>query len=153
LDKSPSVAMLRARNCGLILEFLIGAFENETALSSENIHNRLADYLNDRGVENDDENGIQIFDTYEEKSAKFIKKWTDNGFLTNYQNDDGDIYYELSSHTSKVIDWLSGLKREEYIGTESKFKSIITQLRELVEYTNEDKGKRLQLLEDKKTRD
>ena len=150
LDKSPSVALLRARSCGLILEFLIDAFEQETALSSENIHNRLADYLNDKGVQNDDENGIQIFDTYEEKAVKFIKKWTDSGYLTNYQNDDGDIYYELSSHTSKVIDWLSGLKREEYIGTESKFKSIITQLRELVEYTNEDKEKRLQLLEDKK---
>ena len=49
-----------------------------------------------------------------------------------------------------MIDWLAGLKQEEYIGTESKFKSIISQLRELVEYTNEDREKRLQLLEDKK---
>ena len=150
LDKSPSVAMLRARSCGYILDFLIGAFENETAVSSENLHNKLADYLNDRGVENEDETEIQFFDTYEEKAVKYIKKWTDSGFLTNYRNEDGEIYYELSSHTSKVIDWLSGLKREEYIGTESKFKSIITQLRELVEYTNDDKIKRLELLKDKK---
>ena len=150
LDKSPSVALLRARSCELILDFLTGIFKDETAISSENIHNRLADYLNDRGIENDEESEIQIFDTFEEKAAKFIKKWTDSGFLTNYRNEDGEIYYELSSHTSKVIDWISGLKREEYIGAESKFKSIITQLRELVEYTNENKEKRLQLLEDKK---
>ena len=70
--------------------------------------------------------------------------------MTNYINEDGEIYYELSSHSSKVIDWLSGLKQEEYIGTESKFKSIITQLKELVEFTNEDREKRLQWLEDKK---
>ncbi len=150
LEKSPSIALLRARRCSLILDFLIGIYEKETAISSENIHNRLADYLNDNGIENDDENKIELSDTYEEKAVKFIKTWTDSGFLTNYKNEDGEIYYELSSHTSKVIDWLSGLKREEYIGTESKFKSIITQLRELVEYTNEDKEKRLQLLEDKK---
>ena len=150
LDKSPSVALLRMRRCGLVLEFLTNAFSDETAISSENIHNRLADYLNNIGDADDEANDILPSDTYEEKAVKYIKEWTDSGFLTNYKNEDGDIYYELSSHTSKVIDWLSGLKREEYIGTESKFKSIITQLRELVEYTNEDKEKRLQLLEDKK---
>lgn len=150
LDKSPSVALLRVKQCGLILEFLTNVFSNETAISSENIHNRLADYLNDMEDFDDEVNDIQPSDTYEEKAVKYIKKWTDSGFLTNYKNEDGDIYYELSSHTNKVIDWLSGLKREEYIGTESKFRSIITQLRELVEYTNEDKEKRLQLLEDKK---
>ena len=93
---------------------------------------------------------IVFTDTYEEKAAKYIRRWTDNGFLANYRNEDGEIYYELSSNSSKVLDWLAGLKREEYIGTDSKFKSIINQLRELVEYTNEDREKRLQLLEDKK---
>lgn len=150
LEKSPSIAILRARNTELILGFLTKIFEDKTAISYENIHNNLADYLNYNDVINDDENDISTTDTYEEKSVKYIKKWTDCGFLANYRNEDGEIYYELSSHTSKVIDWLSGLKREEYIGTESKFKSIINQLRELVEYTNEDKEKRLQLLEDKR---
>lgn len=150
LDTSPSVKLLRSRSCDVILDYLTSVFDGTTAISYENIHSRLADYLNVHGIENDEENDIQFSDTYEEKAEKYIKKWTDSGFLTNYRNEDGEIYYELSSHTSKVIDWLSGLNREEYIGTESKFKSIITQLKELVEYTNEDKVKRLQLLEDKK---
>ena len=147
---SPSVALLRARSCNLIIEFFTGVFGEATAISHENIHSLLADFLNDHGVEVDEENDILFSDTYEEKAAKYVKRWTGNGFLTNYRNEDGEIYYELSSHSSKVIDWLSGLKREEYIGTESKFKSIITQLRELVEYTSEDREKRLQILEDKK---
>ena len=91
----------------------------------ENIHSRLADFLNDNNVEIDEENDILFSDTYEEKAVKYIKKWTDSGFLTNYRNEDGEIYYELSSHSIKVLDWLYSLKREEYIGTESKFKSII----------------------------
>ena len=150
LDTSPSVALLRSRRCNIIVEFFTIVFGETTSISHENIHSQLADYLNDQGVEIDEESDILFSDTYEEKAAKYIKRWTDCGFLTNYRNEDGEIYYELSSHSSKVIDWLSGLKQEEYIGTESKFKSIITQLRELVEYTNEDRKKRLQLLEDKK---
>ena len=142
--------MLRARSSGIIIEFLTRVFGDVTVVSHENIHNLLAEYLNSHGVEVDEESDIQFTDTYEEKAAKFIRNWTDNGYLTNYRNEDGEIYYELSSHSSKVIDWLAGLKQEEYIGTESKFKSIISQLKELVEYTNEDREKRLQLLEDKK---
>lgn len=150
LEKSPSIALLRTKKCNLILEFFTSVFASTPAISYENIRAQLADFLNNRDVEVDEENDIQFSDTYEEKAEKYIKKWTENGFLTNYRNDDGEIYYELSSHSSKVIDWVSGLKQEEYVGTESKFKSIITQLKELAEYTNDDKEKRLQLLEDKK---
>ncbi len=150
LENSPSVTLLRARSSKIILEFFISIFDNVTVISHENIHNQLAEFLNNHGIEIDEENNILFSDTYEEKATKYIKRWTDSGFLTNYRNEDGEIYYELSSHSSKVIDWLSGLKQEEYIGTESKFKSIISQLKELVEYTNEDREKRLQLLEDKK---
>ena len=150
LKMSPSVALLRSRNYDIIIEFFIKVFSNITVVSFENIHNQLTDFLNENGVEADEDEDVFFSDPYEVKSEKFIHHWTEKGFLTNYRNEDGEIYYELSSHSSKVIDWLSGLKREEYIGTESKFKSIITQLRELVEYTNEDREKRLQILEDKK---
>ena len=150
LKMSPSVALLRSRNYDIIIEFFIKVFSNITVVSYENIHNQLTDFLNENGVEADEDEDVFFSDPYEVKSEKFIHHWTEKGFLTNYRNEDGEIYYELSSHSSKVIDWLSGLKREEYIGTESKFKSIITQLRELVEYTNEDRQKRLQILEDKK---
>lgn len=150
LDNSPSIALIRARSSKTILEFFNTIFNDIVAVSYENIHSQLADFLDNRGIGIDEESGILFSDTYEEKASKYIKRWTDNGFLTNYRNEDGEIYYELSSHSSKVIDWLSGLKQEEYIGTESKFKSIITQLKELVEFTNEDREKRLQLLEDKK---
>lgn len=150
LKTSPSVALLKARSSGIIIDFLTRVYGDVAAVSHENIYSLLAEYLNSHGVDEDDESDILYTDTYEEKATKYIRKWTDSGFLTNYRNEDGEIHYELSSHSSKVIDWLAGLKQEEYIGTESKFKSIISQLRELVEYTNEDREKRLQLLEDKK---
>ena len=94
LDNSPSIALLRARRCNLIIEFLTGTFEDITATSYENIHSQLADFLNDHGVEIDEENDILYSDTFEDIAAKFIRKWTDNGFLANYRNEDGEIYYE-----------------------------------------------------------
>ena len=150
LDISPSIALLRARSSKIILEFLSSVFDETTAITQENLYNQLADFLDNKGIDADEEEGVFLSDTFEEKAEKYIKKWTESGFLTNYTNDDGEIYYQLSTHSSKVIEWVSSLKREEYIGTESKFKSIITQLKELVEFANEDKEKRLQLLEDKK---
>jgi hypothetical protein len=151
LNDSPSVELLKSKNREIILVFLVNTFSKQQgSVSSESIHVQLADYLEYRQVENDEENEISIFDTYEIKAKKYIQNWTNKGFLTNYQDEHGDIFYELSSHSSKTIDWLSSLKKEEYIGTESKFKTIFNQLKELVEFTNEDIPKRIQLLEDKK---
>jgi hypothetical protein len=151
LNNSPSVELLRLRNREAIIVFLVNTFSNlRGTISSENIHTQLADYLEFRQIENDEENEIEVFDTYETKAKKYIQNWTNKGFLTNYQDERGEVFYELSSHSNKTIDWLSSLKKEEYVGTESKFKNIFSQLKELVEFSNEDKEKRIQLLEDKK---
>lgn len=151
LDTSPSVELLRLRNREAIIIFLINTFSNQqSVISFENIHIKLADFLEFKEVENDEENQINFFDSYEMKAKKFIQIWTNKGFLTNYQDERGEIFYELSSHSSKTIDWLISLKKEEYVGTESKFKNIFNQLKELVEFTNDDAETRIQLLEDKK---
>lgn len=151
LNTSPSVELLRLRNREAIIIFLTTTFGSlQGSISSENIHSQLADYLEYKQIENDDENEIELIDTYEIKAKKYIQNWTNKGFLTNYQDERGEIFYELSSHSSKTIDWLSSLKKEEYVGAESKFKNIFSQLKELVEFTNDDAGKRIQLLEDKK---
>lgn len=151
LNTSPSVELLRLRNREIIIEFLVQTFLNKQgAISSENIHTQLADFLEGHEIENDEESEISPFDTYEIKSKKYIQNWTNKGFLTNYPDEQGEIFYELSAHSSKVIDWLASLKKEEFVGTESKFNNILNQLKELVEFTNEDTEKRIQLLEEKK---
>lgn len=151
LNTSPSVELLRLRNREMIIEFFAGTFSSEQgAISSENVHTQLADFLEYRKVENDEDSEINAFDTYEEKAKKYILSWTNRGFLANYPDEQGEVFYELSAHSSKTIDWLASLKKEEFVGTESKFNNILNQLKELVEFTNEDAEKRIQLLEEKK---
>ncbi len=134
LNASPSVELLRLRNREMIVEFLVQTFINkQVAISSENIHTQLADFLEGPEVENDEDSEISAFDTYETKAKKYLSNWTNKGFLTNYPDEQGEVFYELSAHSSKTIDWLASLKKEEF-----------------VEFTNEDTEKRIQLLKEKK---
>jgi hypothetical protein len=151
LNTSPSAELLRLRNREMIIIFLVKTFSNKQgAISSENIHTQLTDFLEGNETENDEDSEISAFDSYEIKAKKYLQNWTNKGFLANYQDEQGEVFYELSSYSNKTIDWLASLKKEEYVGTESKFKSIFNQLKELVEFTNEDTEKRIQLLEEKK---
>lgn len=151
LQNSPSVELLRLRNRDIIIEFLVDTFsDQQVAVSAEILQTRLADFLEFKKVEKDEDNDVTAFDTYEIKAKKYIQYWTNKGFLANYQDDQGEVYYELSSYSTKTLDWLTGLKKEEYIGAESKFRTIFSQLKEIVEYSNEDIETRLQILEEKK---
>lgn len=151
LNSSPSIQLLSLRNREWIIGFIANTFPNKSgAVSSESIHSQLADLLEDRKLDSDEESEIIVADSYEEKARKYIQNWTNRGFLTNYRDEFGEVFYELSSHSHKAIDWLENLKKEEFVGTESKFNNILNQLKELVEFTNEDLEKRIELLEEKK---
>jgi Protein of unknown function (DUF3375) len=151
LNTSPSVELLRLRNREMVIAFLAKTFSHkQVVISSENIHNQLADFLEGSEDEVDEDGDLTKLDTFEVKAKKYIQSWTNKGFLTNYPDEQGEIFYELSSHSSKTLDWLASLKKEEFVGTESKFNNILNQLKELVEFTNENTEKRIQILEERK---
>lgn len=60
----------------------------------------------------DDSEMTRLVESNEQKAKRLIKDWTDKGFLTNYQNEEGEVIYEISSHTSKLIDWVVSLKKK-----------------------------------------
>ena len=151
LNNSPSVELLRLRNREITLLFLYKVFyRHREPVAYEALKMRLTDYLAAIHLETDEESDINDFDSYEEKAYKYIQRWTDKGFLRNYQEEGGEVFYELSSYSSKTIDWLLSLRREEFVGTESKFMNLLGQIKDLVEFTNEDADERVRMLEQKK---
>ena len=73
LNTSPSVELLRLRNRDMIVEFLIEVFsKNQVVITSDKIHTQLADFLEYKKVENDEESEITVFDTYEEKAKNIF---------------------------------------------------------------------------------
>ncbi len=150
LESSPSVELLKARHRAFIIEFFIDTFKNRKGLvGSEFLHTELADFLEERNISDEEENEHKLVETYEERAMRYIKKWTAKGFLRNYPNNELAIY-ELTQHTHKTIDWLNGLIKKQFVGTESRFRDIFKQLNDLIEFTNEDKAKRLEILKQRK---
>jgi hypothetical protein len=150
LKDSPSVELLRSRNRELIFDFFLTTFNKDrNSISFENILLLLSDFLSHHNVSLEETESNTI-DTFETKAKNTIRDWTNKGFLTNYRNENGDVFYELSPHTNKTINWIYSLEKKEFVGAESKFKDIFNKLKELVEYTNEDIEKRIEILEDKK---
>ena len=104
-------------------------FEGQAAIMQERLHMLLENRLDEQEntLVEDDSEMTRLVESNEQKAKRLIKDWTDKGFLTNYQNEEGEVIYEISSHTSKLIDWVVSLKKEDYIGTESKFKTLFSQ--------------------------
>lgn len=150
-NSSPCVRLLKMRYAEFFLVFVSVVFEEQRAVEQERLHMLLENRLDELEFVDLDEKNEFSFESNESKAKRLIKEWTEKGFLANYQNEDGEIIYELSSYTYKALDWIFSLKKEEYIGTESKFKTLFSQLKELVEYSNENRQKRLELLIQKKT--
>lgn len=150
LNSSPSVRLLKMRNAEFFLVFVTSVFDGERAVGQEMLLMLLESQLDNQEILEEDASMERLVESNDVKAKRLIKDWTDKGFLTNYQNEEGEIIYELSSHSTKVIDWIESLKKEDYIGTESKFKTLFSQLKELVEYSNEDREKRIELLRQRK---
>ncbi len=138
------------RSAEFFLVFVKSDFDEERAVGQEKLLMLLENQLDNQELLEEDASMERLVESNDVKAKRLIKDWTDRGFLTNYQNEEGEIIYELSSHSNKVIDWIESLKKEDYIGTESKFKTLFSQLKELVEYSNEDREKRIELLRQRK---
>lgn len=150
LNSSPSVRLLKMRNAEFFLVFVTSVFDGERAVGQEKLLMLLESQLDNQEILEEDASMERLIESNDVKAKRLVKDWTNKGFLTNYQNEEGEIIYELSSYTNKAIDWIESLKKEDYIGTESKFKTLFSQLKELVEYSNEDREKRIELLHQRK---
>ena len=152
LRESPSVRLIKSRSVDFFLSFVIEAFEGQSAIMQERLHMLLENRLDEQenALVEDNLEMTRLEESNEQKAKRLIKDWTDKGILDQLseRRGRGDIR-DFVAH--KQTDGLGGeLEKEDYIGTESKFKTLFAQLKELVEYSNEDREKRLELLRAKK---
>jgi len=128
LRESPSVRLIKSRSVDFFLSFVIEAFEGQAAIMQERLHMLLENRLDEQEntLVEDDSEMTRLVESNEQKAKRLIKDWTDKGFLTNYQNEEGEVIYEISSHTSKLIDWVVSLKKEDY--TAESWKAFETAL-------------------------
>lgn len=133
LDNSPSIKLLKMKpeNLKFFLTFLLEIFEEQTAVPWEYLHQKLVNRLD--GMEEDipeEEERPATLETNEEKARRWIQEWANKGYLTNYQNNVGEVMYEISSYTSKVLDWIdNSLKRKNTSGRNRNSRLFLASLR------------------------
>lgn len=153
LSQSVSVRLIRAQNAALILSFFNQEFKinhRMMAANTELVH-KLSDHLVATGyreAEDDKDNGDDTDN--ETRARKYLDTWTEQGFLRKFPDDTGEHMHELTPESEKVLQWVEGLEKKEFIGTESRFKDIFKKLRDLVENSTSDPLQKIKELEAKK---
>ncbi|PKL78986.1 MAG: hypothetical protein CVV27_02545 [Candidatus Melainabacteria bacterium HGW-Melainabacteria-1] len=154
LQESATVRLFRSDSAALILTFFSRIFREQSllVLSETQLVEQLADLLEDvpsPDSASTDEEGRQL-SYYEARARQLIGRWSDHGFLRNYPDAKGEVFYELTPESEKALQWLDMLNKREFVGTESRFKDILGRMRELVEQSNADPDERIRDLEAKK---
>ena len=108
LRESPSVRLIKSRSVDFFLSFVIEAFEGQSAIMQERLHMLLENRLDEQenALVEDNLEMTRLGESNEQKAKRLIKDWTDKGFFTNYQNEGGEVIYEISPH--KQTDGLGG---------------------------------------------
>jgi hypothetical protein len=154
ISSSPAIQMLRLRNTHWILPFLYNIFkeENRFSISEARLIQLLAEELGSQedGVEDPEEAMIVFGEDEEARSRKYILNWVQKRILQDLPDIEGNTHYQLSAHTEKVFQWMQNLQLRQHVGTESRFKLLFNSLRDIVENTEDDRTKRLEILKNKK---
>ncbi|HKP98240.1 MAG TPA: DUF3375 domain-containing protein [Fibrobacteria bacterium] len=146
----PAWRLLAADHAPFIIGFLQRAFiePNMRSLPEQEILTRLEDHL----FHLRERKGGEAF----KRAAKeYLDEWSSSGraWLRKYYPPEGDEpHFDLTSATEKAIEWVSGLGRRQFVGTESRLMTVFELLRQLAEGTEADPEARIAELEKRRSR-
>lgn len=154
LSSNPAFQILRLQNSKWILPLLYSAFkeENRMLIDEESLIHKVADFLLNQSETTEDmvEANILFGENEDIRSRKYILNWVQKRILQDLIDSDGTIQYQLSAHTERLFQWIASLQNRHHVGTESRFKLLFNSLRDIVEHSEGDAKKRLEILKDKR---
>ena len=159
MENDPGFNMLHSRDSAFIISFLYKVFRSDnstSAIESEEIESRLASYLlehpEDEQELNADENEeIDYSADYQIKAQRYINNWCDKKkYLYRTYNKQRNKIIELNPSIERLFNWIENCEKKDFVGTESRFQSILFQLRNLNQNINEDPQERIEALKKQK---
>ena len=77
----------------------------------------------------------------------YLEMWADSsyGWLRKYEYR-GDWYYDLTAPAQKAVEWLVSLQKQDFIGTESRLRTVFNLLHEIARETDNNAEHRLAYL-------
>ncbi|MBW4623891.1 MAG: DUF3375 domain-containing protein [Cyanosarcina radialis HA8281-LM2] len=148
LENSATLRLLRSRNAALILSFLHQQFKTNQQVSIPQIEleNKLGDYLEFLQE-------VSPEDSYPRSPKEYLGEWCDDRLLTKTFDNSDDPVFALTPAAEKAIATLEDLqKRDEFVGTESRFLQIFALLKEIQDCSTTDIETRIAQLEQDRDR-
>jgi len=137
----PALKLLRAEHAPFIISFLYQQFKRKQRVNVplSELSERLEDHLETLNAEREG--------SYPRTAMAYLTEWSDeeHGFIRIVHHEQPVV--ELTADTERAMGWLEELHAQSFVGTESRFLSIVQMLRDMVHRSTEDPEERLQQLE------
>lgn len=143
LKQAPSLKLLRRDNAALIISFLYRAFKGAQVVSIplNDLIERLDSYLE---LLNDVHPAL-----YPIAAATYVKQWSseEHQLLRIVTRGSDEPMVELTAEAERAIGWVEERYRREFVSTDSRLRSIVRLLEEIIAKSTEDVALRLHQLE------
>lgn len=146
----PAISLLRLQkeSIAFTISFLAENFRQQqlSRLTHERLLTRLEQHVDT--YEPDQRNDLRT------RALHWIRQWLSEelALLARHQAEDGQLCYELTTHSELLFRWLAMLETRTFVGTESRFRSVFAGLRELLEQSHADPAQRVRELESQRQR-
>ncbi|WP_311944724.1 DUF3375 domain-containing protein [Halomonas piscis] len=137
----PAWRLLLADHAPLIISFLDAAFiqPNARILAEAGLRSQLEDLL------------FQLRETHGEaafprSAGDYLNDWADNdkGWLRKFYPPGSDqAHFDLTPATEKALGWLESLTQRQFVGTESRLRTVFDLLQQMIAGTETDQQARL----------
>lgn len=147
LKTSATLKLLRSSNAALILSFLHRQFKatQQISVAQMELETKLGDYLE---FLHDD-----YPELYPRSPKEYLSEWCDDQLLRKTFDSGDEPVFTLTPAAEKAIAWLEDLqKRDEFVGTESRFLQIFSLLKEIQDRSITDVETRIAQLEQDRDR-
>ncbi|MBI3898375.1 MAG: DUF3375 domain-containing protein [Gammaproteobacteria bacterium] len=137
----PAWRLLAADHAPFIIAFLYDAFTkpNRRTLAESELRRRLDDHI--YSIRSGLEEG-----SFPKQASAYLSDWSNDGqgWLRKFYPADGDEpHFDLTPAAEKAIDWLQGLERKRFIGTESRLKTVFDLLQQMARGIETDPAVRI----------
>ncbi|MDN6298133.1 MAG: DUF3375 domain-containing protein [Halomonas sp.] len=137
----PAWRLLLADHAPLIIHFLNAAFiqPNERTIAEAPLRSQLEDVLFQLRESHGD-------DAFPRSAGDYLNDWADNskGWLRKfYPSGSDEAHFDLTPATEKAISWLESLTQRQFVGTESRLRTVFDLLQQMLAGTETNKQTRL----------
>lgn len=144
----PAWRLLLADHAPLIIGFLNQVFiqPNERSIAESQLQSRLEDLLFQLRASHGE-------DSFPRSAGDYLNDWADNdkGWLRKfYPLNSDEAHFDLTPATEKAVRWLESLTQRQFVGTESRLRTVFDLLQQMISGTETDKQARLDELHARK---